>query len=298
MSPFQKANIFLTLCTILWGATFVVLKVSLLQISPLLLVAVRFGMAALFLTPFILIRNPAKAFSALTEKGILKHSFYLSLMMTAGFGFQTAGLQYTTASRSAFITELLILFTPVFQYFTVRKLPGIGNYLGMILILPGMYLLTSFGDNELNIGDALTFFCALGFAMYITYLDYFSRLYDEINFLYWQLIFTAIIAGILAFFTEEPVFEIELNSLLSLLYLSLAGTLVAVYWQIRYQKHTTPVQAGILYSLEPVFATIFAVIFLSESPDLYFFSGAGLILAGVILSHTYDGRKKWLRHFH
>ena len=300
MSKTVRANIYLTMCTIIWGGTFAVLKLSVAEISPLFLVSIRFGMAAAILFPFILsIKKYRNSFQdSFKNRSVIVHGFMLGAMMIAGFGFQTIGLKYTTASRSAFITELLILFTPFFQYFLHRRMPGPGNFAGMALILPGMYLLTSVGEASINKGDLLTFLCAIGFAVYIVFLDHYSKLHDEFILLFWQMLSTALFSFFLSVLFEDIVFDINIYSFSSLLYLVLIATLVAVYWQTRFQKDTNPVQAGILYSLEPVFATIFAMLFLSERPNPFFYSGAVLIIGGVIVSSAITGKKKWIRHYH
>jgi drug/metabolite transporter (DMT)-like permease len=174
-------------------------------------------------------------------------------------------------------------------------MPGVGNLIGMLLILPGLYVITSFGNEFMNTGDTITFFSAIGFSMYIVYLDHYSKIHNEFLLLFWQMISTSFFALLLALFSEKIIIEINLNFILLLLFLSLLGTLIAVYLQTKYQKLTSPVHAGILYAMEPVFAAIFAYFFLGEHPGPYFYPGAVLILAGVILSSVIDARTKRTR---
>jgi drug/metabolite transporter (DMT)-like permease len=58
--------------------------------------------------------------------------------------------------------------------------------------------------------------------------------------------------------------------------------------QTRYQKETTPTRAVVIFSIEPVFATILASIFLQEHIGTLGIVGGGLIIVGVLVSELSD----------
>ena len=90
----NTAEFILILVTLIWGATFVIIKVALNDISPMTFVATRFSIAAIVLFPFFI--KIRKRFSwDLTVSGIL-----LGAMFFLGFATQTIGLKYTSATKS------------------------------------------------------------------------------------------------------------------------------------------------------------------------------------------------------
>ena len=95
------------------------------------------------------------------------YGIILGILLSIGFITQTIGLQYTTASKSGFLTGLLVIFTPIFQLFIERKMPGKGNLLGVVLVAIGLFFLTSPQGQEFNLGDFLTLICAVVYALYI-----------------------------------------------------------------------------------------------------------------------------------
>src|ERR1700675_4492391 len=93
-----RADVSLAFCSLLWGATFVVVRGALEHVSVFLFLAVRFTLAALLLAIFQRsgLRN--------LKKGELFAGAALGLFMFGGYAFQTAGLQYTTPAKSGFVT--------------------------------------------------------------------------------------------------------------------------------------------------------------------------------------------------
>src|SRR5690606_159191 len=110
-------EILLMVNTLIWGATFVIIKSALTDISPLLFISIRFLFATLILIPFAF-----KFFKKVNKKTFLG-GVLLGFLYFAGFSTQTVGLNYTTATKSAFITGTFIIFTPLFQILLLKKIP-------------------------------------------------------------------------------------------------------------------------------------------------------------------------------
>ena len=75
----------------------------------------------------------------------------LGLLYFGGFAAQTIGLNYTSATKSAFITGTFVIFTPIFQIIIEKKLPSKGNIIGIILVAGGLIFLSSKGTHFLDI---------------------------------------------------------------------------------------------------------------------------------------------------
>ncbi|MBI3004056.1 MAG: DMT family transporter, partial [Ignavibacteriales bacterium] len=150
MSSRAKAEFFLLSITLIWGTTFVLTKIVLQHVSPFLYIAIRFGAASLIFAAIFFSHVKAIRANTAVKGGIL------GLLLFVGFALQTVGLEYTSASKSAFVTGMLVVLTPICQVIIERRAPKAGNVLGVVLVTAGLYFLTSPQGSEFNIGDALT----------------------------------------------------------------------------------------------------------------------------------------------
>ncbi|HEX9615272.1 MAG TPA: DMT family transporter [Bacteroidota bacterium] len=282
MKTRAKAELLLLSCTLIWGGTFTVTKNGLNDISPLLLTAARFVIATLLFLPFVF--RGLKSMSRVTLRG----GMIIGVLLFVGFVTQTIGLQYTSASKSGFITGLLVVFTPIFQILVERRAPKAGNILGVIMVTVGLYLLTSPAGSEFNIGDALTLVCAAVFGLYIVCLDIYTKEGDvrQIAFLQFLVSGVGAVAGALLF--EDMLFRPGAGLFAAVAYLALVATFYTLLIQTRYQKDTTPTRAAIIFSVEPVFAAVIAYLALDESIGPWGVVGGGLIVAGLIVSELSD----------
>jgi len=292
MSKQYRAELLLLLVTLIWGGTFSIVKTALENVSPLIFLGARFGISTIVYLIFF--PSSLKNFDLKT----LKHGLVIALLLFAGFAFQTIGLKYTTASKSGFITGMLVIFTPIAQTIIERKPPKPGNLIGVALVTFGLLLLTSKESSienfiyslgqDFTVGDFLTLLCAIMFALYIVYLDIYSREHETGKLVIIQLAVTSILS-----FMISPVFEqtkINLSSQLffALAYTSLLATIFATYIQTEYQKFTTPTRAAIIFTMEPFFAAIIARLFLNERFSPFATLGSALMMAGLLISELSD----------
>src|SRR5207248_4205473 len=97
----------------------------------------------------------------------LKAGAITGLALFAGYAFQTAGLQYTTASNAGFITGMFVVFTPVIGAIVFRRLPSTAAGLGVILATGGLVLLAMPSGFHLRCGDEQEVMTAITFAVHI-----------------------------------------------------------------------------------------------------------------------------------
>ncbi len=282
MSRSHKAELVLLSITLVWGGTFAVVKSALNDASPLTFLGLRFGAASLIFP--IIYRK--KYYSM--DRGTLISGLFLGFLLMIGFAFQTIGLKYTTVSKSAFITGLLVAFTPIAQAIIERRMPTRGSLIGVALVAVGLYLLTSPGGQGFNIGDLLTLFCAISYAVYIVYLDIFSKKHDVSKLTFLQLALTAMLSITFAPFVEVMHVHLTAGFIWALLYTSILATVFATYLQTKYQQDTTPVRAAIIYSMEPVMANVVAFFAFGEFVGWVGAIGGILIIAGLLTSELLD----------
>ena len=293
MNQVKKAEWFLIFVTLIWGGTFVSIKTALAFSSPLLLMGLRFFAAFLFFIPLNRIR--ISSFS----RSILIKGVFLGFLMYLGYGLQTLGLQYTTASRSGFVTYFYALMTPFFQFLIMKKKPFWGNMTGLAVAFFGLFLITGgMGSGAFNTGDSITLLSAAAFSLYIVFLNFLSGKEDPGPLTAIQLFTTSVFSFLSLLFFEKPVLSPTFSLWANILYLSLLGGVVAVYVMTRFQNAVTPTRAALLYSLEPVFSALLGVLLLKESFGPKQIGGAALILCGVLISEIFEiprkGRKRVL----
>lgn len=292
MSKQYKAELLLLLITLIWGGTFSIVKTALEDASPLIFLGIRFGISTILYIIFF--PSSLKDFDSKT----LKHGLVISFLLFVGFAFQTVGLKYTTASKSGFITGMLVIFTPIAQTIIERKPPKLGNLLGILLVTFGLLLLTSKEDSiesfiyslghDFTAGDFLTLLCAIMFALYIVYLDIYSREHATGKLVVMQLAVISIFSLAISPIFDDVKINLTSQLFLALLYTSLLATIFATYIQTEYQKFTTPTRAATIFTMEPVFAALIARIFLNEKLAPFAILGCALMLAGLLILELSD----------
>lgn len=278
MTAKGRAEWYLFATTFIWGGTFVVIKQGLTDLSPLLMVSIRFTLASLVLFPFCI-----KALLRADRKSIFWGCF-LGFLIFAGFLLQTVGLKETTTSKSAFITTMMVIFTPLFQLILLKRRPRWGNLVGVVVVSIGLWFLTAPSGGGLNRGDLLTLLCAIVFGLFIVMLDWTTQRYDFLLITFLQIGFPAVCGWILLPFFEPPIFRPTQAALFALGYTAIPATVVTGYIQTRYQRDTTPTRAALIFAIEPVWAATLGFIFLHETMGKGGILGGGLIIGGILFS--------------
>lgn len=281
MTAQGRAEVALFATTFIWGSTFVVVKAGADNISPSLFIVCRFGIGAVILA-LMLFRQLSSIARETLKKGII-----LGIMLGIGIVIQNYGIYATTASKSAFITGLMVIFTPIAQLIIERRPPKLGNVLGIIVVTIGLYLLTSPEGSSINTGDILVLISAAIFGVYIVYVDIFTKGENVLHLSLVQVSVTALSAVIVLPF-ENVMLTMNSQLLLSLLYMGTFATILTTYMQTRFQKDTTPTRAVIIFTLEPVIAAVLAYYALNEILGNTGVLGAALIITGIFISEFSD----------
>ncbi|SHJ74190.1 DMT family transporter [Paramaledivibacter caminithermalis] len=279
MSRQLKADLALLFVTIGWGASFILTKIALTDLEIYNFLAIRF-LLAFIISSIFFIKKMIKL-----DKKTIKLGILLGIMLYLHYAFQTVGLKYTTASKSAFITGLNVIMVPIFSPLLLKKIPKKASIYGAILAFIGMGLLSlsnMTSVNSINIGDVYTFICAVIFALYIIAVGKFTSDVESISFAVIQLGVVGILSLITSFAIEQPVISTSKEAWISILILSIVCTSAAYIIQNVAQRFTSSTHTALIYTGEPVFAAIFGYIFFRELLNTMGTVGAILILMGMI----------------
>jgi drug/metabolite transporter (DMT)-like permease len=276
-----RAELFLLLATMIWGGTFPVISVLLEYADAGYIVAWRFAIASIVLLPFLLRGGFFNRLRSGLRAGLLLGALNLS-----GFYLQTLGLVYTSPAKSAFITHLLVIYVLAYQAIWGSRSPGLWNYISIAIILLGAWVLVQPAASEINLGDWITLISAGAFAGYIIIVDRNHSRGDAAAILFTQFLLCSAGGFALAYLkgANDPIWTP--TSILLLLYLAIPASLIALYIMLRFQPATTPVRASILYAMEPLFATLIALVYPGIWPAFHEWIGGAFILCGVILSEV------------
>ncbi len=267
----KKAELVLLGITAIWGFTFPAMKVSLDYVSPILFLAYRFGIASLLM--LLIFRN------RVLQTDTIKEGFILGMTLFFGHGFQIIGLKYTTASNSAFITSLYVVFTPFIAYFILKDKLELRDFVSLIFAVMGLYLISG-ASLKFNKGDLLTVLCALSFAFQIVLVQKFGER-DYLSLAFWQIFWNFMFSLIYSIIFEGIRYPSGYLPWLGILYTSIFATVIAFTLQIKYQKETKAHRAALIYSAEPIFGHISALLTIREVLTLKGYAGAALILGAI-----------------
>ncbi len=284
----NRADLALLLVAAIWGTTFALLRDSVRILHPVDLMAIRFTIGAVIL--ILLFR---KRVFPLKRQAVIDGA-WLGLWLGAGYLTQVIGLSTISASRSAFITGTYVAVVPLVTFLLWRTRPGLAEVFGIALILAGLFAFSADSGFSLAPGDLWTLGCSLTFGIQIIVTNVVVKRSDPMALSVIQIATGAVLGWILVAAKGgigTPFAQIPWGTLL---YLAVFATALVIALQTWALGRTTPVKATIMFSLEPVFAAIFAGLFFGEQMSSRELTGGALILAGVAVTELWGHVSQWI----
>lgn len=275
---------------------FVAQWVGMKYIGPFAYNASRFGLGAIVLIPFILIRTLKANQNQRSESHsslmiTIKGGMIAGLVIFAGASFQQVGLLYTTAGKAGFITGLYVILVPIYGIFLRQKI-GNGTWIGAVLAVIGLYFLSVKGSFVMEKGDSLVLACAFVWAVHVHVIGRYSPHVDSIKLAFTQFAVAAILSLIVSLIWETTTLDAIGKAWIPIAYAGIFSAGIAFTLQVVAQRKSPPSHSAIIMSLEGVFAVLGGWLLLHESMDKRGAIGCGLMLAGMILSHFNFASKK------
>jgi drug/metabolite transporter (DMT)-like permease len=285
LSKRLRADFALGFCALIWGATFVVIKDALADVSVVVYLAVRFGLAAAIMA-VLYWQSLRKLTLATVWAGV-----QIGILMFWAYVFQIAGLKLTTPSKAAFITGSNVVIVPLLlAIFASRRITR-WTWAGSLAALGGLYFLSvpREGFSGLNRGDPIVFGCAVMFALHFIFIGRHVRHHSVAALSFLQVATTALLSALLlpvvsAAGWEQPRLHWTGYLVFAILLTAIGATVIAFSLQTWAQQYASPAHTAILVSLEPVFAALTSLVFAREHMGGRTLLGAALILAGILLA--------------
>ncbi len=279
------ARIALVTATVIWGASFVIMKNTLDAMPSFYLLAIRFTMATVVLSLIFMPKLKKLNKEYLIGGGIMGAFIFMA------YGLQTVGLVYTTPGKNAFLTACYCIIVPFLYWFTSGKRPDAYNLTAAAMCVIGVWLVSVNPASEagINRGDVLTLACSFMYACHIIAVNKYGEDKDIILLTILQFATAAIGFWIFGLVFEDFPQTVGPEAITSLLFLGLMATAAALLLQNIGQKYTPPATAALLLSLEAVFGVLFSVVFAQEPISVPVILGFGLIFAALVISETKPG---------
>jgi len=267
---------------LVWGTSFFIMKNTLDVLPVYYLLVFRFLPAAALLS--LVFWNKWKLFTW----DYLWRGAVVGGCLFSAYAVQTFGLTMTTPSKNAFLTSVYCVLVPFLTWLVVKKKPDRYNILAALLCVAGVGFVSLNESLSINLGDLLTLLCAVFYAAHIVAVEKLSPGKDIGLITVFQFAFVALYAAVGAVLTEEfPAQAMgRTDVLLTLAYLCVMCTTVALLFQNVGQIWSDPASASVILSLESVFGVLFSVLFYGDPVTGRLLLGFALIFVAVVCSET------------
>lgn len=274
-----KADIMLLMVTLFWGVSYWLIDISLAEVGPFTLNALRFLMA--FFIALIIAFPKLKT----VNKATLKYSAIIGIALLFVYIGATFGVKYTSLSNAGFLCALTVVITPILAFFVLKQRPEKKLAVVVVMSLIGIALLSLKDDLRPALGDIFCIMAAFAYAvdLLLTEVAVGKEDVNAFQLGVFQLGFTGLFNLLIAVFAETPTLPHTPKTWAAVLFLSIFCTGLAFIVQALAQQYTSASHVGVIFSLEPVFAGIVAFFLAGEilSPRAYV--GATLLVSGLFI---------------
>lgn len=269
-----KGIMLLILVNVIGATTFPLTKDIVSNLSPSVLIASRFIIAAAFFT--LNLRN--------LNKLLLRDGTVLGLLLFFYLAIETIALKTIPANRAVFIASLNTLIVPLLEWLSGQRVL-LRTFLAAGVAVIGIGVMFWEGG-EVGIGDVLMFVDAFVYAAYILFLERAAPRHPTLTLTSVQLLFIATVGVLWSNTQIFNQFEVIRQHWGAILYLGLLATAAVIWLQTMAQQWVSSDEAALLFTLEPLFATIFSFWLLGEHLGIRGLIGAILVLVALVLSQS------------
>ena len=282
------------MASIIWGCAFVAQNVGMNYIGPWTFSTIRFLIAGFSLLAIIPILDKKRTHvirpKTKEEKmKLLLGSVLCGLALSIGSIVQQIAMLTVPVAKAGFLTTLYVLFVPMITLLFGKKIP-LKVWIGIAMALFGLYLLSMAGNLAIGIGEILLILAAFLFAIHIIIIGHFSTRVDPVRLSCGQLLIGGFATVIPMIVIEKPTIGSILAAYIPLLYTGIFSSCVAYTLQIFAQKEANPTIAGMLLSLESVFAALAGYLILHQVLNTRELIGCVVIFIAIVIAQLPNRR--------
>lgn len=270
--PRLLADLGLALTTVLWGTTFIMMKMATNHFWALAFLSWRYLLASVVTLPFLL----------RVKKELLWKGLSLGAVLWLGMAFQILGIQSVSAGTAGFITGLSVVLVPIIGAISARIWPPVRVMASVLLAAVGLFFLSGGRLTGFSFGFFLEILGAGCFAYQIHRTGELAGSHPL------ELVSLEMAAGALLglpflFFGQTLPTTTTLGVIA---YMAIFGSVGAIWAQSYLQRFTSPTRTALIFTLEPVFAALFAYLWGGETMGASSLIGAALVFSGLVVSEA------------
>lgn len=275
-----RADLLLLTVAIAWGVTFLMVQEAIDSTPVYSFLFFRFGLASILMF-FI-----AYKFLKETNKQTVIYGIILGVFLFSAFATQTFGLAYTKSSIVAFITGLNVICVPFLAYFIFKDKVKRNVFIASVVAVFGLYLLTMSGSLTLGTGEFLTLICAFLFALHIIFTGKFSKEVNVFVLVLFQLVTVTVLSLCFSLALDDKTFALDYDYTFfkAVLVTAIFATVYAFLIQTYMQQFTTATKTAIIFTMEPVSASIYGFFVGGEILTSTQVFGAALIIVATLIA--------------
>lgn len=270
----HQADLVIVLIQLVSASSFLVNKIATRETPPMTFVSLRFLVSALILMVFY------RGIWRQLSWPLVRASIAVGTAISIGTVCMTVGLTTTPAGHGAFLVSLSCLVTPFVDFLFTRKHPSRSTVFGVFVATVGLGFLSLTETLTLTVGTVWLLSSTLSFSLFTVFVSRYSRSFDIAALTTFQLFWAGIVALPLGAVFEGYPLPVTLSSWMCLLYITTFVTAFRHIMQSWAQRHTTATSVALLFTIEPVLASFYGWLFLSESFTERELFGCLLILLG------------------
>ncbi|UYZ84180.1 DMT family transporter [Entomomonas sp. E2T0] len=288
-----RANILMLITAMIWGSTFLGQNVAMNYMGALTFSGVRFLLGTFALLPiiFFYLRKNKLTLLQIFSKRTIAGGIVLGIILTIGINLQQIGIKYTTITNSGFITGLYVILVPILGLIIGQR-TGLGTWIGAVLAVIGMALLTLTDHLTISFGDLITLISAFAWGLHVLSAGFLVSRYDPIAVAFMQCLVCSILSLLLAAPLEGLQISFAQPALLAIFFTGIVSVAISFTLQLIAQKDAVPSHAAVILSLEAVFAAICGAIFLDESLTTRGYIGCMFMFVGIIIAQIWPTKKQ------
>lgn len=272
--------------TLVWGATFPIIKLATAQLSGIEISALRFIVAAAVMLPLAV-----RAVWNTWRDGAI-----LGAIALVSYVAQAYGLEHISSNRSAFLTSLNVLMVPLLGI-ALGMRPTLVTLAAALIACIGIGLMSWDGGAHL-LADSATVVSAFAYAVYVIVLSQRTRRHQPQQLAATQIVWMALLGAIwltLDAWQSPSAWSlpnrVDPAVVYGIVFLGIVATAGMLFLQALAQQHVSANKAALIYAMEPVFAALFAWTWLGEFMTPQATVGAGLVVFAIIVSEWKRGHQ-------
>ncbi len=267
--------------TLIWGASYIFIKIALQEMLPSTFIFLRFLIASILILPTFTFHRPQ--FKRLDMiRGVI-----LGLLLVGVNLFQTMGMQTISASLSAFLTGISVVFVLLIKLIVQKRLPRILDALIVLACVGGLGLVTGSSEVVWGCGVWYTLVCSFFVALHTYVLSDYASEGDPWVLTLLQMVVMSVVTACFAFVLDGDVcLPTQPATWWALILCAALCSALAFGMQAYAQQYISAFKASIILMLEPIFTVLFARFTLDEVLNAQFCIGASIILAAILLMNV------------